>query len=264
MRHSAYATAFGIEARLQTRYRAAAVGGIVTQCFFGAILVALYRTLTAGGDPALFRQTATYVWLQQILFRAYFNADSELNEQVMTGSVSYSMLRPVDLHSWWLWRAMGQKTVGVAMRLLPMILLQMILPPDWRMLPPESFTAFARFLLSLSVGFLAITQVNLIASAVTMRTQDNRGISGMISLVMFIFSGNIIPLTLMPARLQTVMRLQPFAQLLDAPIRMYLGGMSGPEWAETMSVQVIWLVLLWGLSRLMWRRNLARIEIQGG
>ncbi len=106
MRLRAYTTAFLVEARLQTRYRAAALGGIVTQAFFGLILVALYSTLSGGAD-GLFRQTATYVWLQQIFFRAFFGMDSELNEQVMTGNVSYSLLRPVDLHSWWVSRAMA-------------------------------------------------------------------------------------------------------------------------------------------------------------
>ncbi len=266
MRHKAYVTSFYIEARRQTRYRAAALGGIVTQLFFGMVLVTLYHTLGQenGEGPDFFRRTATYVWLQQIFFRAFFNMDSELNEQVLSGNVAYSMLRPVDLHSWWLCRAMAQKLVGVTMRILPMVVLQFLLPPQWRMLGPADPVSFARFLLSLPIGFLVIAQVNLIASAVTMRTLDNRGISGMISLVMMIFSGNIIPLTLLPERLQTVIRLQPFAQMLDAPIRMYLGGMTADEWAMTLGIQLMWLVLLWGLSRWMWRRNLIRIEVQGG
>ncbi|MBR4459813.1 MAG: ABC-2 family transporter protein [Clostridia bacterium] len=263
MRHRAYTTAFRVEARQQTRYRGAAMGGIVTQVFFGLILVALYDTLSGGTDEG-FRRTATYVWLQQIFFRAYFNLDSELNDQVMTGNVAYSMLRPVDLHSWWFWRAMAQKIITIAMRILPMLLLQLLLPERWRMLPPAGVTAFLQFSVSLLIGFMIICQINLICSAISMRTLDNKGITAMINLLMMILAGNIIPLTLVPDRLQTLIRLQPFAQLLDAPIRMYQGMASAGEWLAAAALQLGWLVLLWGLCRWMWSRNLLRIEVQGG
>ena len=74
----------------------------------------------------------------------------------------------------------------------------------------------------------------------------------------------IIPLTLVPERLRQVIRYQPFAQALDAPIRMYLHTMSAGEWLLNLGVQLLWLAALWALSRLLWRRNLDRIVIQGG
>ncbi len=263
MRLKPYRTAFAVHARQVSRYRGAAFGGIVTQLFFGAILVSLYSALTAG-DTALLRRTASYVWLQQIFFRAFFTTGGEINEQIMTGSVCYSLLRPVDLHLWCVCREMAAKIVGVAMRLLPMILVQFILPEDWRLLPPAGPAAAAQFLLSLIIGFLIMAQMNMITAAVTMRTMDNKGIAGMLNLVMMILCGNIFPLTLAPERLQALLRFQPFAQMLDAPIRMYLSGMSAGEWAFSLAVQTGWLAALWALSRLMWTRNLRRIEMQGG
>ena len=113
----AYRTAFAVHARQVSRYRGAAVGGMVTQLFFGVMLVALYEALAGSGT--LFRETATYVWLQQIFFRAFFTSDGEINEQIMSGSVCYTLLRPVDLHFWCVCREMAAKIVGVVMRILP-------------------------------------------------------------------------------------------------------------------------------------------------
>ncbi len=263
MRLKPYRTAFAVHARQVSRYRGAALGGIATQLFFGAVLISLYRALT-GEDTALFRATASYVWLQQVFFRAYFSTGGEISEQIMTGSVCYSLLRPVDLHFWCVCREMAAKLVGVAMRLLPMILIQFVLPEEWRLLPPDGIGAALRFLLSLLTGFLVMTQMNMITAAVTMRTMDNKGISGMLNLIMMILCGNIFPLTLAPERLQAVLRWQPFVQMLDASIRMYLHGSSAGEWALSFAVQLAWLAALWALSRRMWDRNIRRIELQGG
>ena len=260
-----YRTAFAVHARLVSRYRGAAFGGIVTQLFFGLILVALYETLAGQeGGGALLRETATYVWLQQIFFRAFFTSDGDTADRIMSGNISYSLLRPVDLHLWCVCREMAGKIVGVAMRLLPMILIQFILPEKWRMLLPDGPLAAAQFAFSVLVGFLVVAQVNMITAAVTMRTMDNKGISGMINLVMMILCGNIIPLTLAPERLQALLRFQPFAQILDAPIRMYLHAADAGTWAAGMAVQAGWLALLWGFSRWLWGRNIRRIELQGG
>ncbi len=264
MRWKPYWTAFRVCAARETRYRGAALGGIITQSAFGAILVGLYSALIDPADQALLRETVTYVWLQQILFRALFLQDGELTEQIMSGNVCCQLLRPVDPHSWWLFRAMAEKTVGVMMRLLPMLALQLLLPPAYRMMPPAGPAALAQFLTSLLPGFLVIAQINLIMQAVTMRTLDSRGVSAMINLVMMVLGGNIIPLTLLPERLRAVMRFQPFAQALDAPIRLYLHALPAGEWLLHMALQCFWLAALWLLSRAMWRRNLDRIVIQGG
>ena len=262
MKIRAYRTAAALHARQVSRYRGAALGGMVTQLFFGIMLVALYRTLA--GEGVLFRETATYVWLQQIFFRAFFSSDSDINEQIMTGGVSYSLLRPVDLHLWYVCREMAGKFVGVCMRLLPMILVQFLLPEDWRMLLPDGPAGIAQFALSLGLGFLMMAEVNMICAAVTMRTLDNKGITGLINLVMMILCGNIIPLTLAPPRLFALLRWQPFAQMLDAPIRMYLHALPAGEWALSLGVQCAWLILILLFSRLLWRHNVRRLEMQGG
>ena len=55
----------------------------------------------------MLRDTITYVWLQQMFFRALLSTDGELNEQVMTGSIAYSLCRPVDQYAWWLSRSLA-------------------------------------------------------------------------------------------------------------------------------------------------------------
>ncbi len=259
-----YLSAFRLRARLETQYRLAAVSGVVTQAFFGLVLVFLYTALYAGGDPRSLRDTVSYVWLQQAFFRALLATDGELRDQVLTGGLAYTLIRPVDQHLWWTSRALAQKIIGVVMRLVPMAALQLVLPPALRLSPPESPLAFAQFLCSLAVGFAVISQIGMIVEAVVLRTLDSRGAAAMLNLVMMVLCGNIIPLTLFPDAVQGLIRWQPFAQALDAPIRMYTAGQAWPDFFLNLGVQAGWAAVLWLAARGLWRRNLRRIIIQGG
>ncbi len=261
-----YFTAFKLRALLETQYRGAALGGIVTQMAFGLALIFLYQALYAsGGDTSVpFSQVATYVWLQQAFFRALLGSDPALGEAIMTGGIAYELCRPVNTYFYWYLRTLAQKVVGSVMRAVPMFFFAAILPSPLAIAEPHSLCAFLLFLLSLTLGFGVISAVANILNAITMRTLDPRGIGNVVQMIFFFLSGNLIPLTLFPQSFQTVIRYQPFAQALDMPIRLYTGGFAAYEVLPALCVQVFWLVILIALGQALWRQNLRRVTIQGG
>ena len=259
-----YLTVFRLRALQETQYRAAALGGLVTQVFFALVYIFLYQALYAGQDPQALRDTITYVWIQQMFFRMLFSNDGELTNLILSGGVAYMLVRPLDQHRFWVCRDVGGRLVGAMMRLLPMLLVQLLLPAAWRMALPESLLALAQFALSLGLGVLCLCELTAIVDAINMKTLDRRGISAILTLTMMTFSGNVIPLTLFPDALQALVRYQPFAQALDAPIRMYQQAATLPAWALNVGVQIAWILILRAIGRAMWRRQLNDLIVQGG
>ncbi|MBE5805049.1 MAG: hypothetical protein E7316_11135 [Clostridiales bacterium] len=259
-----YLTAFRVRALLETQYRGAALGGLVTQMFFALVYICLYTALYAGGDPTGLRATVSYVWLQQMFFRAMFMSDGEMQQQILSGSLCYTLCRPVDQHLYWISRNLAAQVVGVAMRAIPMLLLQCLLPQAYRIALPASPLALGQFVISLMLGVFCVSQLHAISLACTMKTLDHRGLSAMLSLLLMTFSGNVVPLTLFPEGFQQLIRYQPFAQVLDAPIRMYLEGQPMGEWLFNLAVQLMWIAALMALGRWMWRRQLRNVTVQGG
>jgi len=121
-----------------------------------------------------------------------------------------------------------------------------------------------QFSTSLMLGCVCLCELMSIIDAVNMKTLDRRGISAILNLTMMTFSGNVIPLTLFPDALQNLIRYQPFAQALDAPIRMYQNCASLPEWALNVAVQVMWILILRWIGRAMWQKRLDNMIVQGG
>jgi len=60
------------------------------------------------------------------------------------------------------------------------------------------------------------------------------------------------------------MKYQPFAGLLDIPLRIYSGHMTGWEAAAAMGRQAMWVVLIIALGRLLMGRVMSRLQAQGG
>lgn len=259
-----YWSSFRLRALLETQYRGAALGGLVTNSFFGLVLVLLYTALFEDSDPVFLRETITYVWLQQGFFRALYTSDGTLPQLIMTGGIAYSLVRPVDQQLWWASRDLATRVVGSLMRLIPMLVVQLLLPAGLRLALPGSPAAFLQFAVSISLGYVCLTAIGSICSAFIMLTMDSRGISAMLNLLMAILCGNIIPLTLFPDRLQALIRYQPFAQALDAPIRMYLHAQSAPDFLLNLGVQLVWVAALQFIARTLWQSYMRRLVVQGG
>jgi ABC-2 type transport system permease protein len=102
-----YVAAFFARFLLMLQYRAAAVAGFLTQCWWGAIKImvyaAFYRASAASVHPAItLAQVATYTWLNQgLLALMPWGADPEVALAMRTGVVSYDRLRPVDVRYWY-------------------------------------------------------------------------------------------------------------------------------------------------------------------
>ena len=86
----------------------------------------------------------------------------------------------------------------------------------------------------------------------------------MLNLLLMILSGNLLPLTLFPDSWQRVITLLPYAQLLDAPIRLYTGEALPADAPRMLLIQACWTAVLTALGIMFWQQNQRRIEIQGG
>ena len=78
------------------------------------------------------------------------------------------------------------------------------------------------------------------------------------------FGGELIPLILFPAVLQKFVYALPFAAMFSTPLLIYVGVIPPSRYLAVMGLQVFWILVLAGLSTLMWRAGARRIVVQGG
>ncbi len=250
---------------METQYRGAMLGGIICQVFFGLILIALYRALYAGKPQEIpLGHVTTYVWLQQAFFRMLIASDPDLLDKIRSGNISYDLCRPLDMYGFYYVRIAAQKLTGALMRGIPMLVFASLLPEGWGIVAPASAGALILALAALGLGLLCVCTLENISMAFTMRTLDPRGMQGLLALLMMTLAGNILPLTLFPDSWQKVITALPYAQLLDAPIRLYTGTYAVADAPRILLMQAGWIVVLGAAGLAMWRANQKRIIVQGG
>jgi ABC-2 type transport system permease protein len=161
-------------------------------------------------------------------------------------------------------RVAAQKLTGSLMRGIPMLIFAAILPEGWGIVLPHSAASLLLALAGLGLGLLCVCALENISMAFTMRTLDPRGMQGLLALLMMTLAGNILPLTLFPDSWQKVITALPYAQLLDAPIRLYTGETPPAAAPGILLIQAAWTAALAALGVLFWRKNQKRLVIQGG
>ncbi len=269
-----YIAAFASRFLQMLQYRTAALAGFGTQCWWGGIkvmvLAAFYGGASMAGTPMSLTQAITYSWLSQgLLVLVPWLGDPEVAQAVRTGAVAYDRLRPVDAYALWFARSAG----WIGARVLPRVALMaafagIALPlaglGDWAWQPPASFSAAVAFLASVVLALLLSTSMVMLLNIAATAALNERGINALAGPVVIVFSGNLLPLMLLPDSWQTALLLQPFAGVVDIPARIYFGLMSGWQAMAGLVLQSFWIVALVVFGRVAMQRTMRRLEVQGG
>jgi ABC-2 type transport system permease protein len=255
---------------LMLQYRAAAIAGFATQCWWGGIKIMVMAAFYAGAthQPISLAQVITYTWLGQgLLGLLPWQADAEISEAVETGNVAYERLRPVDTHTLWLARAIAARAANTSLRVVPMFVLAAFLLPlvglgawSWHM--PSTSNAAALFAVSISLTVLLSSSFTVLLNIAVTALKTRRA-ANLAPVLVSPLSGMIVPLVLMPAWSQTFLFWQPFAGLVDIPYRIYFANLTGTSAMAGIVAQSIWIVGFTAIGRFWMARVMARVDMQG-
>lgn len=264
-----YTSFFRMRFAMGLQYRAAALAGIVTQFFWGAMNVLMYRAFyesDAAAFPMSLEATVTYVWLQQallLLFAAWL-IEHEIFDDIVSGNVVYELCRPIDIYDMWFSRSIANRLSRAVLRCLPILLVAGFLPSPYGMTAPASATHFALFLFTCVLGFLVTVAFFMLVYALTFFTISPSGLRILITSVVEFFAGGIIPLPFFPDGVREVMELLPFASMQNVPLRIYSASMSVGEMQRAIVLQVFWLIALVLLGKALCCMAMRRMTLQGG
>ncbi|MET3528657.1 ABC transporter permease [Phenylobacterium koreense] len=270
-----YAAAFAARFMLMLQYRAAALAGFATQCWWGAIKVMVFAAFyaaapeAAGGSLTL-AQTITYIWLAQALLALVpWGGDPEIGQAVRTGAIGYDRLRPLDTYAWWYARSAAWMTARALPRAALMLAFAGVLLPligleTWSWRPPANMTQAALFAVS-AVLLVALSSAwVMLLNLAAVRLLDERGVNAMTSSVIIVFSGNLLPLPLFPEWIQGFLFVQPFAGMLDIPVRIYSGALTDGQALTGLALQAGWTAIFIALGRAWMHGVMGRLQMQGG
>jgi ABC-2 type transport system permease protein len=268
-----YLAAFRARFQLMLQYRAAALAGFATQLWWGAIRILVFAAfygVNAAAAPISLADAVTYVWLGQALLALQpWSADPEIGLAVRTGGVGYDRLRPLDAYGYWYARSVGWMLARALPRAVLMVLAAGLVLPlvglgDWAWRPPSGVTAALLFVPAFALMTALGAAVLMLANIIVAASLNERGVNAVLTPLVIVFSGSLLPLDFYPDALRPFLHIQPLAGLVDIPFRIYFADLTGAAALRGLALQAGWTLVLIGLGRLAMERMMRRLEMQGG
>ena len=252
--------------RRESRYRMAALAGLVTNALFGFVKAAILGAAVTSAGGTLAGYTAgtvgAYIWISQGLLGAItLTGIAEIGERVLTGEVAVDLLRPVDLQLSHLCGDLGRSAFTVFPRLIPVMVVGAVtvgyaLPTT---AAPYLFGAVS-IVLGTALAFLGRFAVGMTAFWIL----ETRGVRTFYGVVGSFLSGLFVPVALFPGWLRTIAYATPFPSTLQAPVDILSGRITGGAVAVALGAQLGWVVIVGGAGRMLLAAGTRRLEVQGG
>ncbi|HEY5943981.1 MAG TPA: ABC-2 family transporter protein [Kofleriaceae bacterium] len=258
--------------RALLQYRAAALGGLFTQTFFGLVRIMILRAFYAASivaAPMALPRVVSYVWLgQATLLLIPWRTDEDIAEQIRTGNVVYELTRPLDLYTVWFARSFAWRTAPVFLRMLPMFVVAMVIvpliAPGWELAPPPSIAALAMWVACFVGAVMISAALTALMNVTLMWTITGDGVPMLVATCATMFGGLVIPLPLFPEWAKPVLYALPFAGMLDLPSRVFSGDIAVSAAPWVLAHQLAWTLALVALGRWLLSRGVRRLVVQGG
>jgi len=251
------------------QYRAAALAGVSTQFAWGFMELfafsAFYRSNPAA-FPMEFSHTVNYIWIQQALLAIFMSWfwENDIAESILSGSISYELVRPMDLYWRWYSQSAANRLSRASLRCLPILVVAFIIPEPYRMSLPPDIGTFALFLASGALGLGVVVAFSMLMYISLFYTVSSLGVRAMIGSLSDFLSGQIVPLPFFPPRVLAVVGLLPFAAMQNMPLRIYSGDITGADAYRGIAFQAFWLAALVIAGRIAIRRAQRRVVVHGG
>ena len=260
-----YLTAVRLSLRRYLTYRSSAAAGVFTNTVFGCVrafvLIALWKQKPEinGWDLS---DAVTYAFLTQGLISpmGIFMSSTELGPRIRSGDVAVDLYRPVDFQAWWLSLDLGRALGAGALRSAPPVLFGLLLFPV--SLPPSPLR-WTEFAVCCVIGYLVSFALRYVASLIAFWTMDERGVTSILTAAGMFCSGLILPLTIMPGLLGTVVQATPWAAAVQMPINVLFGTQSG-GFGYAVAFGCFWALTLLALGRLLTSAARHKVVVQGG
>lgn len=189
------------------------------------------------------------------------NHDFEIQEMIRSGQLSQYLLRPVGVIEFFYLRGIVPRliTAGICF-VVGIILTPLLGVGTW-------YEGLFRMSMGMSMALLGNVihyQVGAALSATAFYWEEAYSVLMVKNMIVSLLSGELIPLTLFPAKYSWIWESTPFYIYVFGPTEIALGRWSASDFLRHFGIGLLWFFACWILIRLSWRIGMKRYSSLGG
>lgn len=246
-------------------YRFDYFGWACTSIIIFLVQYFLWKSLFAASGKAVisgftFSSMILYYFLVHIVINAtHSNFDEKIAYLVHKGKMINYLKMPLSFMKSLYLENIGSKFIHLIFIFPLLTLIASFLISDFMF----KWINFGLFLLSVLISNFMIFFYIFIFGCAAFWLKQYFGLQTIRQGITYFLSGGIIPLIFFPAVAQKIFSFLPFQYFLYFPIQLYLGSIPIKEIPQHFVVQLIWLIILYLLAKLVWKKAQIRYSEAG-
>jgi ABC-2 type transport system permease protein len=225
----------------------------------------LWRSIYSGSASIhglTFDQAILYVALGStvfILLKTY--ADWGMSQEIRDGTISVYLTKPVDYQFYTLSTSLGFQLTNLLTLTVPTLLI-LVFAFHVRLTPGVGYLFFP---VSLLLAFVISFHFDYLVGLMAFYTESIWGLSVTKEIIVTVLSGALLPLQFFPIAIQQVLGWLPFQAIYFTPLMMVTKpDQSAGVFLSMLGVQCFWVIVTYGLTRLIYAQAVKVLRIAGG
>lgn len=260
----AYAARFKVAIGVQFQYRASLVIWLIWTIMESVIYLVVWSTVarSSGGSVGSFTgpDFAAYFLVAMVVNHLTFTwIMHEFEYRIRQGQLSPLLLKPLhpihgDIAENITYKALTTVVLAPAVALLVIAFRPALSPEPWAVaafVPALILAFFVRFLSGWTLALAAFWTTRVFA------------INEIYFVGMIFLSGQMAPLSLLPAPLQAVAAVLPYRWMVSFPVELLLGRLTPAETLTGFAAQTVWVFVSLAVAAMVWRAGLKRYSAVG-
>ncbi|MFC1748278.1 ABC transporter permease [Pseudomonadota bacterium] len=199
----------------------------------------------------------TYILLSSLVVAIVFSSRSiDAQGEIASGDLNNHLVKPVNYFSYWLSRDFSDKILNVVFSFLEISVLLLILKPPF-ILQSNPLTYF-HFFLSITLATALYFIFSFIVSMSTFWYYQHNGWAQrfLVFVLLRTLGGGLFPIDMLPPIITKILLTLPTAYFIYFPMQVYLERLEPIYIYSGYLIQVFWIIILYFVSHLMWKKGL--------
>lgn len=248
----------------RSAYRFDLFMNILSTCLQIFIFWEIYKALYSGRsavDGITMSMVTTNFILSMGLSAAFYTDDYFLPGHIWDGSISTELLRPISFKGRMLAENLGNAFFKLLFCFIPALFISIFAVG---ILLPANAQMFFFFILSALLGYGVLWTISFTVQMTSFWLINIWSLNTIKGVFINVLSGSMIPLWFMPEWMQGVLNFTPFSSIYFTPVQIYLGQLSYREILIRCLVQLLWIIFIYLIGNILWKKGQKKLVVQGG
>ncbi|MDY5911691.1 MAG: ABC-2 family transporter protein [Inconstantimicrobium porci] len=186
----------------------------------------------------------------------------DISSEVKDGSIAINLIRPISYEKRMLFQGLGNILYNfVVVFMGAFIVITMLF---YHYTGKLNIMNFIFYFLSIIMGMLIKFYYSYCFGLLSFKITNMWGLSQVMGAISNLLSGTLIPIVFFPEILQKLFNFLPFGSMIYTPTMIYLGKLTGVDMIKSLIIQAVWIFILIGIAKLMWKTLIKKLTILGG